>query len=49
LPSMGQSVFSRWTRYRTKSGNLLTGSGNCTKERGLVHRRGPSTTRSWLR
>ena len=27
LPSMGQSVFSRWTRYRTKSGNLLTGSG----------------------
>ena len=30
FPMRGQRVLSRWTRYRTKSGSLLTGSGVST-------------------
>ena len=29
LPREGQSVLRRWTTWRTKSGNMLTGSLSC--------------------
>jgi len=32
LPSAGHKVFRRWTMWRTKSGNLLTGPGIWTND-----------------